>query len=330
MDSTFNVTLIVTSIVFIITQILTFWYSYKYQEEEGRVGLFLPHDNKLEIIWTVIPAVVMTFLVVSGLETWNTVMADVAETEIPGEDYIEIEATGHQFAWTLRYPGEDNLIGEKNYKLISSLNPLGQNWEDKKNLDDTHPSEMVIPVGKKIRVRITSKDVLHNFYLPHFRVKMDAVPGLPTYFVFTPKVTTEKYRENLGQLDDDGNPMYPEWHEPSDPEDPTSAKRFETFEYELACAELCGKGHFSMKRIVKVVTQEEYDAWLGEQQSFFESNVKGTADDPAVIQQMKEAMSSVESHTEEAHGEEADHGDHGDAHTDDAHHDEEEHHTEGH
>merc|ERR1711916_356210 len=101
-----------------------------------------------EIVWTVIPAIVMTFLVVGGLDAWNEVMADVD----PEEEFMEIEATGFQFGWQIRYPGEDGKLGEKNYQLISGTNPLGQNWEDEKNLDDFLPTEIVLPVGKKVRV----------------------------------------------------------------------------------------------------------------------------------------------------------------------------------
>ena len=143
----------------------------------------MPHDNKLEVIWTAVPAVVMCFLVIRGLVAWNEVMADVSE----GEEHIEIEATGQQYLWHLRYPGADGKLGTRNFRLIKSgENPLGQDWMDDKNLDDIMPSEIVLPVGKKVRVRITAMDVLHSFDLPHFRVKMDAVPGMPTYFVFTP------------------------------------------------------------------------------------------------------------------------------------------------
>ena len=147
---------------------------------------------------------------------------------------MEIEATGKQFAWDLRYPGPDGVLGAKNFRKISGTNPLGQDWEDIENLDDQHVSEIVLPVNKQVRVRITAQDVLHNFYLPHFRVKMDAVPGIPTYFVFTPTTTTEEYRERLGSLDKDGNPLYPEWHEPYDETEPDGPKRYEAFNYELA------------------------------------------------------------------------------------------------
>lgn len=276
LDYMFNITLFFTGIVFIITQILLFYFAYKYQARKGRKALFMPHDNRLEVVWTVIPAVVMTFLVVGGLDAWNEVMADVA----PGEEYIEIEGTGYQFAWHLRYPGVDGKLGSRDYTLISSTNPLGQVWEDKKNIDDLHPGEVVLPVGKQVRVRITSRDVLHNFYMPHFRVKMDAVPGMPTHFVFTPTTTTEEYRLKLGAVDEEGNPIYPEWHEPADPEDPEGQKRFEAFDYELACAELCGKGHYSMRRTVKIVTEEEYEAWLAEQQPFYMASIRNTDDDP--------------------------------------------------
>jgi cytochrome c oxidase subunit 2 len=260
-DHLFNVTLIATGIVFFITHILLFWYSYQYRGREGRKVLYIPHDNRLEMIWTAVPAVVLTFLVIAGLDTWNDVMADVKE----GEDVMEIEANGMQFAWNLRYPGADGKLGTKDYKRITSLNPFGQDFNDPKGLDDFYPDEIVLPVGKKVRVRITARDVLHNFYLPHFRTKMDAIPGIPTYWVFTPKITTEEYRQLLSKS--------PEWNEKYDPKDPESKTRWEMFDYELACAELCGKGHYSMRRLVKIVSQQEYDAWLKKQQSWYANNV---------------------------------------------------------
>jgi cytochrome c oxidase subunit 2 len=258
LDSLFNVTLFFTGIVFVLTHIALFWFAFKYRYKPGRKAAFISHDNRLEIWWTAIPAVVMAILVVRGLNAWNTVMADVKE----GEDYLEIEATGQQFNWIIRYPGPDGKLGARNYKLTSANNQLGQDFKDSKNWDDILPGqELYLPVGKKVRVRITAKDVLHNFYLPHFRVKMDAVPGMPTYFVFTPVKTTTEMRQELKK--------FPEFNEPYDPADPTGPKRWEKFDYELACAELCGKGHYSMRRIFKVVSQEEYDTWLKTQESFY-------------------------------------------------------------
>lgn len=263
-DFMFNITLIATGIVFVITQIALFWFAYQAREQKGRKALYISHDNRLEMIWTAAPAVVMTFLVVSGLIAWNDIMGDVQE----GEDYIEIEATGYQFGWEIRYPGPDGLLGKKDYRLITATNSLGQDWSDPKNFDDLKVDEIVLPVGKKVRVRITSKDVLHNFYLPHFRVKMDAVPGMPTYFVFTPSKTTNEYREALR--------MYPEYQIPTYEEEPDGERLWESFNYELACAELCGSGHYSMRRLVRIVSEEEYEDWLAEQNSFYESSIKGT------------------------------------------------------
>lgn len=269
LDALFNLTLVFTGIVFVGTHIALFWFAYKYRYQEGRKSTFLAHDNRLEVWWTAIPAVVMTLLVVRGLNAWNEVMADVKE----GEDYMEIEATGQQFNWSIRYPGLDNKLGTRDYKLTTAGNPIGQDFTDSKNWDDVIPGqELYLPVGKKVRVRIVAKDVLHNFYLPHFRVKMDAVPGLPTMFVFTPNKTTTEYRNELRK--------YPEYNEPFDLADPTGPKRWEKFDYELACAELCGKGHYSMRRVLKIVSQEEYDAWFKKQESFYLTQVRGKADDP--------------------------------------------------
>lgn len=266
-QSLFNWTLFFTGIVFILTHIALFWFGYKYRGEKGRKVLFMPHDNKLEVIWTAIPAVVMCGLVVGGLSVWNDAMGDVKE----GDEHLEIEATGYQFGWTLRYPGADGAIGTKYYKnIVPGLNDIGVDFNDPKSQDDiilAGSEVLYIPKGKKIRIRITSKDVLHNFYLPHFTVKMDAIPGLPTYFVFTPTLTTEEYRMNLKK--------YPEYNVPADPAEPNGPKKWEVFNFELACAELCGKGHFSMRRIVKVVEMAEYEKWASEQKAFFPDNIEG-------------------------------------------------------
>lgn len=290
LDSLFNVTLFFTGIVFVLTQVLLFYFAWKYSGKRGRKALFMPHDNRLEVVWTVVPAVVMTFLVISGLDAWNEVMADVKE----GEEYVEIEATGYQFAWHIRYPGPDGKLGSRNYKMINSLNPVGQDWNDSKNWDDTHPSEIVLPVGKKVRVRITARDVLHNFFLPHFRMKMDAVPGMPTYFVFTPSKTTEEYRRELSK--------YEEYQAPSNPEDPNSDPLWKVFNYELACAELCGSGHYSMRRIVRIVSEEEYQQWLTEQPSYYQASIRNTEDDPfkGTALPGEEAAPIEEAPTEEA------------------------------
>jgi cytochrome c oxidase subunit 2 len=269
-DGLFHSTLIVTYIVFFITHILLFWYAYKYRSKVGNKAQFIAHNNTIELVWTVIPAIVLTFLVVKGLVAWNNIMPDMG----PEDEYLEIEATGYQFGWDIRHPGNDGKLGTKDYRLIKpGVNTLGIDWADDKSMDDIILQDVIyLPVDTTVRVRITSKDVLHNFYLPHFRVKMDAIPGLPTYFVFKPTLTTEEYRQELRK--------YPEWNEPQDPTDPESLPRWKAFEYELACAELCGIGHYSMRRILKIVSQEEYDDWVLGLESTYMTSVRGTDNDP--------------------------------------------------
>lgn len=267
-DSLWNLTVFFTGIVFVVTQFLLFYFAWKYRQKKSRKAEFI-HDNmKLEMIWTVIPSVVLVILLLKGLIAWNDIMADVKDDD----EFLEIETMGMQFNWILRYPGEDGKIGARDFRLTSASNPLGQDWTDPKNLDDLQPSDIVLPVGKKVRFRILSRDVLHSFFLPHFRVKMDAVPGMPTYFVFTPSTTTEEYRKQLSE--------YPEYQVPADPDDPEGPQKWEVFDYELACAELCGNGHFSMRKVVRVVEQEEYEAWLKEQTPYYFGSIRGKDSDP--------------------------------------------------
>ena len=272
LDHIFNITLFFTGIVFVLTHIYLFWFSYKYRDTGKTKAIFFAHDTRLEMIWTVIPAVVMTYLVANGLIVWNNIFPTLTSED----KYLEIEATGYQFAWDIRYPGADGKLGNKDFRLIDpGSNSLGIDWNDEASVDDIvlgGSDKILLPKDSTIKVRITAKDVLHNFYLPHFRVKMDAVPGLPTSFIFTPVKTTQEFREQLSK--------YPEWQVPADPADPTGPKKWETFEYELACAELCGKGHYSMRRIVEVVEREEFDTWLAGQKPFYAANIRNGAKDP--------------------------------------------------
>lgn len=262
----FNITLFFTGIVFVLTHIALFWFAYKFAAKKGRKVLFMPDNHTLEKWWTGIPAVVMCGLVIFGLVAWNEATADVKQ----GEDFVEIEATAHQYAWELRYPGKDKVLGEKYFRnIVPGINDVGVNYNDPASHDDIYLSsgdEIVLPKGRKVRVRITAQDVLHNFGMPHFSVKMDAIPGLPTYFVFTPTMTTEEYRSNLKK--------YKEYQTPYDETEPNGAKKWEAFNFELACQELCGKGHFSMRRIVKIVEPEDYEKWLETKTAFFPDNIE--------------------------------------------------------
>lgn len=274
-DSMMKWTLAVTYVTYILTHIALFYYAYKYRSRKGRKAQYMSHNNTVELVWTGIPAIVMTFLVVGGLDAWNEIMSDVGEDD----NYMEIQASGRQFFWQMRYPGPDGLLGRTDFRLISGSNPLGQDWSDPKNHDDILVNDVTLPVDQKVRVRITAVDVLHDFYLPQFRVKMDAVPGLPTYFVFTPRTTTKEWRKGLSE--------YPEYQE-LDPESDSGQQLWETRNFELACAELCGIGHWSMARTVTILEQDAFDTWYAGQTSYYEANIQGTENDPVFMAEVKE------------------------------------------
>ncbi len=273
-DTMMKWTLAITYIAYLATNFALFYYAYKFRTRKGHKAVYISHNNTVELVWTGIPAIVMTFLVVGGLDAWNDIMSDVGADD----NYMEIEATGYQFAWQMRYPGPDGLLGRKDFRLIDGSNPLGLDWTDPKTHDDILVNDVTLPVDQKVRVRITAKDVLHDFYLPQFRVKMDAVPGLPTYFIFTPTKTTKEWRKGLAE--------YPEY-QTIDPEDEEGRQLWETRNFELACAELCGKGHYSMARRVDIMEQEDFDTWYSQQKSFYLENIKGTEDDPMFMAEVK-------------------------------------------
>ena len=231
-DTMIWMTIVITGIVFFITQILLFWFAFKYQHSDKRKALFYAHNNKLELIWTGIPAIVLTILVVYGLKYWFVFTSDA-----PKNAQV-VEITGHQFGWEIRYPGKDGIFGKKNYKLTDPAknNPLGVDWSDIASHDDIHvASLMYVEVNKPVKLIIHSQDVIHDVGLPAFRMKMDAVPGTPTTLWFTPIYTTTEMKVKTGKPD---------------------------FVYEIACDQMCGKGHFTMRGVIEVVTPKEYKDYM--------------------------------------------------------------------
>ena len=232
-DMLMTITFILTGIVFVITQVALFWFAYKYQASDNRKAYFYPHNNKLELIWTVIPAIALTVLVVFGLHYWYKITGNAPKNA------MVVEITGSQFKWEYRYPGNDGILGKKYFKNIDPAknNPMGQLWDDPANHDDiySYGEAMHLVVNKPVNLVIGSKDVIHNVGLVHFRMKMDAVPGTPTTMWFTPRFTTQQMKEKTGKPD---------------------------FVYEISCDQLCGKGHWNMRGEIVVESQEEFDLWM--------------------------------------------------------------------
>ncbi|MEZ4772234.1 MAG: cytochrome c oxidase subunit II [Bacteroidia bacterium] len=235
-DFMFDVTTVVAVFVTVVTNALLFFFAWKYYAKPGQKALFYAHNNRLEITWTIIPAIVLTGLVSYGIINWNKITG-----EAPA-DSLEVEINAQQFSWTFRYPGPDMLFGETKVSYINEAesNLLGFNTADKRGVDDIITREIHFPVNTNILLKIRSRDVLHSPTLPHFRVKMDAVPGMPTSFHFKPTVTTAEMRQRRGD---------------------------ETFNYEMSCQQICGSAHWNMRAVVVVETMEEYQAWLKSQAS---------------------------------------------------------------
>lgn len=252
-DTLFWITMGVTVVAFSIITIVMGVFIYSYQHREGRRAKFYPDNHYLELVWTIIPAVVLAILIFTGLRAWNDITSPAsADAEV-------VEVIGQQFAWTARYPGiKDNKLGNYNYKLIDAVNEFGLDLTDKNSFDDFKSLELHLPKGKEVLIKIRAKDVLHSLYIPHFRVKMDAVPGMPTQFKFVATKTTEEMRDELN------NP---------------------NFNYEIACAEVCGQAHFSMKMIVVVEEPEAYERWKQQQEAWLKQNPDYLKKVPAALQE---------------------------------------------
>src|SRR6478752_1637776 len=233
-DNMLKITLVITGIVFVITQFILFWFAYKYQEADNRKAYFYPHNNKLEVLWTAVPAIVLTVMVGFGLYYWFRITGEAPANA------MQIEVTASQFKWEFRYPGKDKVLGKKYFKAIdeSANNPLGQLWEDSANKDDIYiaPGDpMHLVVNKPVRLIINAKDVIHDVGLTHFRLKMDAVPGTPTTMWFTPTKTTAQMKKDMDDPD---------------------------FVYEISCDQMCGAGHYKMRGTIEVLEQEDFDAQM--------------------------------------------------------------------
>ncbi|MBK6976349.1 MAG: cytochrome c oxidase subunit II [Cytophagaceae bacterium] len=244
-DFWFWVSMSVISLAFVLVNSVLFFFAYRYRYSKDRKVSFYTHNNNLEIIWTSVPAIVMAGLVFSGLRVWTKITADAPQ------DAEVVEIMGKQFAWSVRYPGvDDNQLGGYNFKLMDDANgnPMGVDFADEKSFDDfSNSSELHIPKGKPVLLKIRARDVLHSVFIPHMRVKMDAVPGMPTKFWFVAEKSTDEMRKDLGK---------------------------ENFNYEIACTEICGRSHFGMKLLLVVDEPAEYEKWKRSQKTLLAENPK--------------------------------------------------------
>ena len=259
-DRLMDITWILIFIVQAITQALLHYFAFKYRGKQDQVALYFADNNKLEAVWSIIPAVVLAGLILYGLFAWTNIM--FIEDE---DDTIVIELYAQQFKWTARYAGADEVLGKANVRYIEGVNTTGMDLNDPNGQDDFVTSEIHIPKGKKVHFKMRSQDVLHSAYFPYFRAQMNCVPGMVTEFAFTPIYTTSEYRELPYMQKKVENINAIRTKKSSElallgqgPLDPYA------FDFLLICNKICGTSHYNMQMKVVVDSPEEYKTWLSE------------------------------------------------------------------
>lgn len=267
-----------------VTQALLHYFAFKYRGKQGNVATYFSDNNKLEFIWSSIPAIVLAVLIFFGLFSWNDIMFVDEEADKP----IVIELYAQQFKWTARYSGDDNTLGKANVRYIEGVNSVGVDMSDPNANDDFIADEIHIPKGKKVIFKMRSQDVLHSAYMPHFRAQMNCVPGMVTQFAFTPTMTTSEMRATDGMTKKVANIN-----------DIRSKKSIElvaegktaldpyTFDYLLLCNKICGASHYNMQMKIVVDSPEDYQKWLTEKKKATIALAIKTAAEEAKIEEAK-------------------------------------------
>lgn len=260
-DNLMDVTWVLIFIVQAITQVLLHYFAFKYRGKQGNKALYFADNNKLEVIWSVIPAIVLAGLILFGLYAWTNIM--FIEDD---EDTVTIELYAQQFNWTARYAGNDNVLGKANVRYIEGINTLGVDVEDPYANDDVVSKELHIPKGKKVHFKMRSQDVLHSAYMPYFRAQMNCVPGMVTEFAFEPTYTTAEYRELPYMVAKVANINSIRTKKSAElvAKGETALDPYE-FDFLLLCNKICGASHYNMQMKIIVDTPEDYAKWLKKQ-----------------------------------------------------------------
>lgn len=233
-DDTIIITFWITGVVFIAIIFFMAYCVFRYRHQEERRAAYEPENKKMEWWLTGLTTVGVAGMLTPGLFVWDQFVT------VP-KDATEFEVLGQQWQFSFRLPGKDGVLGTSDSRNISSDNPFGLNPEDPNGRDDIliESGELHIPLDEPVKVLLRSVDVLHDFYVPEFRAKMDMVPGMVTYFWFTPTRTGT---------------------------------------FDVLCFELCGVGHYGMRAKVVVEEKNAYQAWLGKQPTFAQSLARAEND----------------------------------------------------
>ena len=225
-DDTIILTFWVTGAVFCAVCLFMSYCVWRFRYSKDRKSDYKPENSKLEWTLTILTTLGVCALLAPGLIVWNKFVT------IP-EGAVDIEVMGQQWYWNYRLPGEDGILGLTDLRNINDENPFGMNFDDSNGLDDIliQGDDLHILMDQPVKINLRSIDVLHDFYIPQFRAKMDMVPGVVTYYWFTP---------------------------------------IRTGDFEILCMEYCGTGHYAMRGRVLVDEQKDYEEWLSEQMTFEE------------------------------------------------------------
>lgn len=277
-DQLMWISMILIFIVQTITQALLHYFGFKYRGRTGQVATYFSDNNKLEFIWSSIPALVLAVLIFFGLYSWTDIMFVNEKEEKP----IVIEVYAQQFKWTARYAGDDNVLGKANVRLIEGINTLGVDLADPNAQDDIVTDELHLPKGKKVVFKIRSQDVLHSFYMPHFRAQMNCVPGMVTQFAFTPSLTTSEMRDTKEMTEKVANinKIREAKSKQLVAEGKTALDPYQ-FDFLLLCNKICGSSHYNMQMKVVVESEADYNKWLKEKTKLVQSVKTAVAEEAA-------------------------------------------------
>ena len=227
-DHQWHVTFIAMGVVFIAAQVALGLVVWLYRDRGGQTKASYSHgNNTLELTWTVLTAILFLGLNVLGSPVWAAERFHSAD-----QGAMKVEVTGLQFAWYFRYPGADGKFGNTRPELedasLGGLSALGVDPADPAAKDDVVSGVLVLPVNREVDLTLRAQDVIHSFFVPAMRFKQDTVPGLMIHMHFRPE---------------------------------------QTGDYEIACAELCGLGHYKMHGIMRVVNEQDFEKWLAEREA---------------------------------------------------------------
>ena len=232
-DVQLNLTFLLTGFIFLAAQLTLGYAVLRFGRAHSGPTGGSAGNQRLETLWTTGGLVLFVGLALLGYSAWAEARFDVARAAEPDKDRLIVEVVGQQFVWNIRYAGADGVFGPTDVKLVDDAlgNPLGIDRDHPNGADDIVVPRMAVPLNREVEVILKSKDVLHSFFVPELRIKLDTVPGLELKLRFT--------------ADTAGS-------------------------YEIACSELCGLGHYRMRSFLEVLEPEAFDAWLIEQASYLE------------------------------------------------------------